>query len=56
MGYFSRIGPAAAALREMDDAAHGETLAAIRQVVEHNHRDGLVAMRAACWIVTARRT
>lgn len=56
MGYFSRIGPAAAALREMDDAARGETLAAIRQVVEHNHRDGLVAMRAACWIVTARRT
>lgn len=54
MGYFTRIGPAAAAMREMDEAARGETLAAIRRVVESNQRDGVVALRAACWIVTAR--
>jgi SAM-dependent methyltransferase len=56
MGYFTRIGPAAAAMREMDDASRGETLAAIRGLMENNCRDGVVALRAACWIVTARRT
>lgn len=55
MGYFTRIGPAAAAMREMDDIARVGTLRAIRQVVEDNCRDGIVALRAACWIVTARR-
>jgi SAM-dependent methyltransferase len=55
MGYFTRIGPAAAAMREMDEAARGETRAAIRRVVEDNRHDGIVALRAACWIVTARR-
>jgi SAM-dependent methyltransferase len=54
MGYFTRIGPAAAAIREMDDTARGETLAAIRGVVEANCCDGVVALRAACWIVSAR--
>jgi hypothetical protein len=54
MGYFSRIGPAAAAMREMDQAVRADTFAAIRQVVESNWRDGVVALRAACWIVTAR--
>jgi SAM-dependent methyltransferase len=56
MGYFTRIGPAAAAMREMDEAARDRTLAAIRQVAVDNCRDGVVALRAACWIVTARRT
>jgi SAM-dependent methyltransferase len=54
MGYFTRIGPAAAAMRDMDEGARGETLAAIRRVVEQHHHDGIVALRAACWIVTAR--
>ena len=49
------LSPAAAAMREMDDAMRGETLGAIRRVVEDNFRDGVVALRAACWIVTARR-
>jgi SAM-dependent methyltransferase len=56
MGYFTRIGPAAAALREMDEGARAEVLAAIRAVVQDHRRDGVVALRAACWIVTARRT
>jgi len=56
MGYFTRIGPAAAAMREMDETTRGRTLAAIREVVAENCRDDVVALRAACWIVTARRT
>lgn len=56
MDYFTRIGPAAAALREMDETARGETLAAIRRVAEGHCHHGVVAMRAACWIVTTRRT
>lgn len=55
MGYFSRIGPAAATLREMDEQGREATLAAIRRVAQDKCRDGLVALRAATWIVTARR-
>jgi SAM-dependent methyltransferase len=54
MGYFTRIGPAAAAMREMDETSRRQTLTAIRSVVEGHRRDGVVALRAACWIVTAR--
>ncbi len=56
MSYFTRIGPAAAALREMEESARAETLAAIRAVAEGNCRDGVVALRAACWIVSAKLT
>lgn len=52
--YFTRIGPAAVALREMPETARRETLAAIRAVAEENCRDGVVALRAACWLATAR--
>jgi SAM-dependent methyltransferase len=52
--YFTRIGPAAVALREMTEPVRRETLAAIRAVAEENCRDGVVALRAACWLVTAR--
>jgi len=55
LAYFSRIGPAAAAMREMDDGARNRTLVGIRKIAEDNCRDGLVALRAATWIVTARR-
>jgi SAM-dependent methyltransferase len=55
MGYFTRIGPAAAALREMNEAGRRATCAEIRRIVENNCRDGIVALRAACWIVTATR-
>jgi len=56
MGYFQRIGPAAAAMRLMDEDARADTLAALRDVVADNCRDGVVALRAATWIVTARRS
>jgi SAM-dependent methyltransferase len=55
MTYFQTIGPAAVALREMGEADRGPTLEAIREVVTANCRDGVVALRAAVWIVTASR-
>lgn len=55
LAFFQRIGPAAAAIREMDDATRGEALEAIREVAQRNCRDGVVALRAATWIVTATR-
>lgn len=54
VGFFQRIGPAAAAIRQMDEGPRNDTLAAIRQVAEAHCREGVVALRAACWIVTAR--
>ena len=53
--YFQRIGPAAAALRELTDGERAQTLAAIADLARENCRDGVVALRAATWIVTARR-
>lgn len=55
MAYFQRIGPGAAAMRQMDEDARDRTLGAIRRIVKDNCRDGVVALRAATWIVTARR-
>jgi SAM-dependent methyltransferase len=55
MRYFQRIGPAAAALRELDEAERTRILSALRGVVTDHCRDGVVALRAAAWIVTARR-
>jgi SAM-dependent methyltransferase len=53
--YFQRIGPAAAARREMDEPARDETLAGIRELAQAHCRDGVVALRAAAWLVSARR-
>lgn len=55
MTYFKTIGPAAVSLREMEEADRGRTLEAIREVVVANCRDGVVALRAGLWIVTASR-
>jgi len=55
MAYFQTIGPAAVALREMGEADRDRALEAIREVVVANCRDGVVALRAALWIVTATR-
>ena len=56
MTYFQTIGPAAVALREMPEAERAGVLAAMRDVVTANCRDGIVALPAALWIVTASRT
>ena len=55
LGYFQRIGPAAAALRELDQPHRDELLAELRKAVTEHCRDGVVALRAATWIVTAGR-
>jgi SAM-dependent methyltransferase len=55
LSYFQRIGPAAAALREMDGDTREEVIEGLREVASENCRDGVVALRAATWIVTARR-
>ena len=54
--YFARIGPAARALREMDDDQRQAFWARLRELAQANLRDGLVSLRAAAWIVSARRT
>ena len=55
MTYFQTIGPAAVALREMPEAERAGVLASIRDVVAANCRDGVVALRAGIWIVTAAK-
>ena len=52
--FFSRIGPAATALRELKGDARTQAEGRITEWLE-NHRSGdLVALGAAAWIVTAR--
>ena len=53
VSYFTRIGAAALALSEMDDVDRQTTLLRIRDFARENCRDGVVALRAATWIVTA---
>ena len=54
IAYFSRIGPFASMLRELDEDRRGAAKAQLREVVAAHLIDGEVRMRAAAWIVTAR--
>jgi SAM-dependent methyltransferase len=56
VAYFSSIGPAARAAAEMAPDARGRLIEGIRGVAARHLHDGLVALRAATWIVTARRS
>lgn len=56
VGYFSRIGPAARALADMEGAEKEQMLARIRELSEANLRDGKVALGAGVWIVSARHS
>ncbi len=53
-GFFSRIGPAAAALREIEGAAREQGEARIAEWLEAHRSNDLVAFAAAAWIVTAK--
>lgn len=53
--FFSRIGPAAAHLRELRGEARDLIEARLVQWLERNRRDGLIAFAAAAWQVTARK-
>lgn len=52
--YFTTIGPAARALSTMADDEREPVLEQVRQLAERHNREGLVSLRAAAWIVTAR--
>jgi SAM-dependent methyltransferase len=56
LAYFSSIGPAARAASEMVPEARQRLLQGIRAVAARHLHDGLVALRAATWIVTAHRS
>lgn len=54
VAYFSRIGPVARAASELPAAERELLLGGIRGVASRHVHHGVVAMRAATWIVTAR--
>jgi SAM-dependent methyltransferase len=53
VGFFSRIGPTAARLATLDDAARAAAQLAMAAVLETHLTSGQVAFPAAAWIVTA---
>lgn len=53
--YFSLIGPAARAAAEMDNDARRRFFERVRSLCERNWREGVVALPAAAWIVSATR-
>lgn len=54
LALFRRIGPAAAALREMEGASRTRAEGWLRDWLEEHRSGDLVAFSAAAWIVTAR--
>lgn len=52
MALFRRIGPAAAALRNLPEEQRDEVAKRLQELVEAHHREGRVAFRAAAWLVT----
>jgi hypothetical protein len=55
VAYWSSIGPAALRLAEMDDVTRRGCELRLAQLAGRHSRDGVVALRAAAWIVTARK-
>lgn len=53
--YFCRIGPAARASAELEAGARERFLDRVRTLCERNCHDGIVALPAAAWIVTAKK-
>jgi SAM-dependent methyltransferase len=53
LAYFSRIGPAATAIRAHPEAERARALARLRAWIEENVSASLVAFPAAAWIVSA---
>lgn len=54
LSYFLAIGPAAAASRTLPDSDRAEFMAKLRRFIENHNDGGMVVMRAAAWIFTAR--
>lgn len=55
MAYFQAIGPAARARRDLDEEQLATFQKDLRKLAEQHCSDGIVALRAAAWIVSARR-
>ncbi|MGB3167657.1 MAG: methyltransferase domain-containing protein [Alteraurantiacibacter sp.] len=55
LAYWQRIGPVARAASELDVLARERLFDRIRRLAERHDHDGIVALPAAAWIVTARR-
>ena len=55
VGYFSRIGPAARALAELEADERARFADLVGALAERNLYDGIVSLRAAAWIVTGRK-
>ena len=53
--YFSVIGPAARAAADLDPEQHDFFFDRIRELARRNRHENIVALRAATWIVTARK-
>jgi SAM-dependent methyltransferase len=54
VGFFSAIGPAARAIAELPPNRVERVLDGLRNLARRHEREGIVALRAATWIVTAR--
>ncbi len=54
IAYFSRIGPFASLLRDLDETHRPAAIEALQAVAAAHLVDGDVRLRAAAWIVTAR--
>ena len=55
LGFFGRIGPAAAVLRTMEGEDRAEAVARIKTWLEEYRSGNLVAFGAAAWLVSARK-
>lgn len=55
VGYFSTIGPAASAAAELAPDQRERLFESVRNLARRHALDGMVALRAATWIVTARK-
>lgn len=55
VSYFSRIGPAARSMAEVQEDAKARFRGRLRTLCERNCREGIVALPAAAWIVTAHK-
>lgn len=53
--YYSRIGPAARAMRELPADRHEEFQARLATLMARHCREGIVALPASTWVVTARK-
>lgn len=55
LAYYSHIGPAAIALREMSVVEREGLLGRLKKLAESHCNSGVVALEAAAWIVSARK-